>query len=357
MCRSSGRRARNLSAKEFFLGLRVALSVEAVKQALSEQTVAVESDPKPGNWPADAPKPAIAPFDAAQAKTHQDEWATFLKVPVEYTSSIGMKFRLIPPGEFLMGAPDTDADAQPYEKPQHSVTLTQAYYMGATEVTVGQFRRFVEATKYVTEAESDGKGAFGINPAVRQPDNVWNGKTNRSNADDFPVRCVSWQDASRYCEWLSQTEGRTARLPTEAEWEFACRAGTRTRYSFGNSVADTPNPPRGKGAPFSAVAKGPANPFGLHEMHGNVHEICWDAGRTYTTAAVTDPIGSVEPGSFPVIRRGAASGDVSRMRSSHRYLKDGRPFPDLNFATPAKGFRVVLVGPLTSSATAPESPQ
>jgi formylglycine-generating enzyme required for sulfatase activity len=313
-------------------------------------------EPKKNPPSSATPPPAIAPFDAAQAKKHQEEWAAYLKVPVEYTNSIGMKFRLIPPGEFLMGAPEDDLDAQPYEKPQHSVTLTQAYYMGTTEVTVGQFRRFVEATKYVTEAESDGKGAFGVNPAVRQPDNVWNGKSSRSNAEDFPVRCVSWQDASRYCEWLTQTEGRTARLPTEAEWEFACRAGTRTRYSFGNSVADTPNPPRGKGAPFSVVAKGPANPFGLHEMHGNVHEICWDAGRTYTTAAVTDPIGSLEPGSLPAIRGGAVSGDVSRMRSSHRYLKDGRSLPVLNFATPGKGFRVVLVRPLTSSAAATESP-
>jgi serine/threonine protein kinase/formylglycine-generating enzyme required for sulfatase activity len=307
--------------------------------------------------PSATPKPANAPFDAARAKQHQDEWAAYLQIPVEYENSVGMKFRLIPPGEFLMGAPENDADAQPYEKPQHKVTLTQAYYMGTTEVTVGQFRRFVDATKYVTEAESDGEGAFDLNPRVRRSANVWNNKSDRSDVDGFPVRCVGWQDAHRFCEWLSQSEGRAARLPTEAEWEFACRGGTHTRYSFGDNVSDTENPPRGRGAPFSIVGKGPANPFGLHEMHGNVHEICLDSGRTYTADAVTDPIGSLDVGTCAVVRSGAASGDVSRMRSSHRYLNDQRQFPGINFATAVKGFRVVLGASLVESAPKSMPPQ
>lgn len=294
-------------------------------------------------WPAAAPKPAVAPFDAAQAKQHQEAWAEYLKVPAEYSSSIGMKFRLIPPGEFMMGAPESDADAQPYEKPQHAVVLTQPYYLSVTEVTVSQFQKFIEAKKYVTEAESDSQGAFDVSPRVRRPVHVWNAKISRTGSGNYPVRCVSWRDVGSYCEWLSQIEGHTARLPTEAEWEFACRAGTQTRYSFGDSVRDTTNPPRGSGAPLSLVAKGPANPFGLFDMHGNVHEICLDSGRKYTAASVTDPVGSLDPQSSPVVRSGAVSGDVSRMRSSHRYLSDQRQLPGLNFATVVKGFRVLLI--------------
>lgn len=330
-----------------------AAPAEPAEQAeQAEQAEAVKPIQPAGwhGWPAAAPKPAVAPFDAAQAKKHQEAWAQYLKVPAEYSNSIGMKFRLIPPGEFMMGAPESDADAQPHEKPQHAVVLTQPYYLSVTEVTVSQFQKFIEAKNYVTEAESDSQGAFDVSPRVRRPDYVWNGKFSRKDSGDHPVRCVSWRDAGSYCEWLSQIEGHTARLPTEAEWEFACRAGTQTRYSFGDSVSDTTTPPRGSGAPLSLVAKGPANPFGLFDMHGNVHELCLDSGRKYTAASVTDPIGSLDPQSSPVVRSGAVSGGVSRMRSSHRYLGDQRQVPGINFATVVKGFRVLLIPRSSDSA-------
>ncbi len=109
-------------------------------------------------WSADAPNPAIAPFDIAQAKKHQEAWAAHLGMSVETTNSVGAKMILIPPGEFLMGAPDSDTDASPHEKPQHLVRLTKPFAIGATEVNNHQFRQFVEATGYVTQAESDNQG-------------------------------------------------------------------------------------------------------------------------------------------------------------------------------------------------------
>ncbi len=291
---------------------------------------------------AGAPPAAIAPFDAAQAKAHQEAWAKHLGVPVETTNSIGAQMILIPPGEFLMGAPDADADATPQEKPQHRVRLTKPFAIGATEVTNWQFRQFVEATKYVTQAESDRQGAFDVNPQVRKPSNTWNSpELKQRERDEHPVRCVSWEDARRFCEWLTQTEGQTYRLPTEAEWEFACRAGTATRYAFGDNFSDTASPPGSSGAPLRAVAQLVANPFGVFDMHGSVNEICLDSGRTFTAELVTDPLGSLATDIPAVVRGGAVSSNAIRQRSSNRFLNDARGFPQSNFATIIKGFRVV----------------
>ncbi len=300
------------------------------------------------------PPTAIAPFDTAAAKAHQEAWAKHLGTDVETINSVGAKMILIPPGEFLMGAPDTDADAAPQEKPQHRVHLTKPFAISATEITHRQFRLFVEATKYVTQAESDGQGAFEVNPHVRKPVYTWNStELKPQSRDEFPVRCVSWEDARRFCEWLTQTEGRVYRLPTEAEWEFACRAGTATRYSFGKDFSDTPSPPGTSGAPLWPVAQLPANPFGLFDMHGSVNEICWDSGRTFTTEPVTDPLGSLERNVPAVVRGGAVSSNPARLRSSNRYLTDARQFPESNFATLMKGFRIVAEFGPSSQAKVP----
>jgi formylglycine-generating enzyme required for sulfatase activity len=336
-CRSSSRSAGIPSDRYFRIGFRVSLPVDAVKQTLSQS-----ANTGWHGWPADAPKPAIAPFNAAQAKQHQEDWAAYLKTTVEHTNSIGMKLRLIPPGEFLMGAPDSDADAFPQEKPQHRVRLTKPFVIGATEVTNRQFRQFIEVTKYVTQAESDRQGAFDINPKARRPQYTWNNpELIGQDGDNYPVRCVSWEDARRFCQWLTQTEGRVYRLPTEAEWECACRAGTVTRYSFGDGFSDTPSPPRSSGASLQPVSQLPANPFGLFDMHGSLNEICWDSGRVFTGEDVTDPMESLEMNVPAVVRGGAVSSQAARIRSSNRYLNDARQFPESNFATLMKGFRVV----------------
>lgn len=290
------------------------------------------------------PLPAVAPFRPEQAREFQNVWAKHLNVDVQTANSIGMKLSLIPPGEFLMGATDDDRDAQPQEKPPHNVRLTKPFFLGTTEVTVGQFRRFVEATNYVTQAESDGQGAFDVSQKIRRRNYVWSklSEVGQVSSDEHPVRCVSWEDARQFCEWLSKTEGRVYRLPTDAEWEFACRAGTQARYSFGNDFdeASANSARSGVGSQLQAVAQFPANPFGLFDMHGNLNEICWDSGRTFTADPVTDPLGSIELSTPAVVRGGALSSSPARLRSSQRYLSDARRFPEDNFATLVKGFRV-----------------
>src|SRR5262249_23869893 len=147
------------------------------------------------------------------------------------TNSLGMKLVLIPAGEFSMGSPGTDPDARPNEMPIHRVTIAGSFYLGAHEVTVGQFRAFVEATGYRTEAETDGAGGSVPHPGRKGVENDPQSNWLRPGhpvvqVDDEPVVQVSWNDATRFCQWLSEKEGRPYRLPTEAEWEYACRAGT-----------------------------------------------------------------------------------------------------------------------------------
>lgn len=320
---------------------------ETVSDSGSKSTPAssIESEPaSPAESTADdsltrqAPVFAVAPFDSEQAIAHQQAWADYLDLPVEYAHPCGMRFQLIPPGRFLMGAPDSDADASDYEKPQHEVTLTQPYMIGTTEVTIGQFREFVAATGYRTEAESDEQGAYQIKPDERLSRLIWS-RFDVEDVDEerIPVTCVSWNDAGEFCSWLGKLDGCTYRLPSEAEWECACRAGSLTRYSFGNDFDDNFATNGEDGV--RPVASYPANSFGLFDMHGNVHEICLDSGRLYTSEPVIDPLGPTS--NTAVVRGGAVSSSTNRLRSSHRYLNDHRNHPDVDFATPVKGFRVV----------------
>src|SRR5262249_17477929 len=131
-------------------------------------------------------------------------------LPREVENSIGMKLVLVPKGKFLMGSEDGDSFKD--EQPRHEVEIGQDFYLSATEVTVGQFRRFVEAERYTTEAEKAGDAS------------TWKGNSY-SKTEDHPVLYVSWNDAVDFCGWLGRKEGKKYELPTEAEWEYACRAG------------------------------------------------------------------------------------------------------------------------------------
>ncbi len=284
---------------------------------------------------------AVAPFDVEQAKEHQSAWANHLGIPIKKEVKLSdgetMTFMLVPPGKFRMGAGDDDQLAAPNEKPQHPVTLTQPFYMAATEVTVGQFRQFVVDTKYVTSAEADGKGAFRVKGRTRAAECIWS-----DSADELPVRAVGWKDAQEFCDWLEDKTGNTYRLPTEAEWEYACRAGTTSAYWFGDEfVGEFASAFSGDESAIVIPGTYPANAFGLYEMHGNVHETCFDSGRVYTEQAVTDPVGKIAD--TVVVRGGAASSAASRLRSSHRYVADARFAPNASFATTVKGFRVIQV--------------
>lgn len=168
----------------------------------------------------------------------------------EILNSIGMKLRLIPAGEFIMGEslpPKETADlfreAYHYEvwtaglkseRPPHRVRITKPFYLGASEVTRGQFRQFVTDIGYATEAErGEPRGAIGWHDLDVSKDYSWR-NPGFAQTDEHPVVCVSWNDAVAFCKWLGRKEGKEYRLPTEAEWEYACRAGTRTRYFSGD---------------------------------------------------------------------------------------------------------------------------
>jgi formylglycine-generating enzyme required for sulfatase activity len=242
-----------------------------------------------------------------------------------WTNSIGMKLKLIPAGEFLMGSPESDKDARGDEKPQHRVRITQPFYLGIHPVTRGQFRRFVEATRYQTEVEKDGKGGYGRDAvrdeSVQDPKFSWR-SVGFDQTDDHPVVNVSWNDASAFCDWLSQQEGQKYRLPTEAEWEYACRARTTTRFSFGNDETAL-----GQYAWYSAnsnsrthpVGEKQPNAFGLYDMHGNVWEWCWDGydRAYYKQSPAVDPPGP-GPAAHRVFRGGSWHVASQRARSAYR---------------------------------------
>ena len=190
-------------------------------------------------------------------------WA---ETPKTVTNSIGMKLALIPAGTFIMGSPPSEPDRDNKEE-RHEVSITKPFYMGIHEVTQAEY---VEVTRGVE------------------------GFTNRSafKGEQNPVENVEWKTATAFCELLSarpeeMTAGRKYRLPTEAEWEYACRAGTKTAFHFGNALSSE-NANFNGNYPAGDAAKGPylrkptsigsykPNAFGLYDMHGNVAEWCAD---------------------------------------------------------------------------------
>jgi formylglycine-generating enzyme required for sulfatase activity len=260
-------------------------------------------------------------------------------LPRWYTNSAGQALVLIPRGKFQMGAPAGEEDRLEEERP-HEVEITRPFYMGRHEVTVGQFKAFVKDTNYRTEAERDGKGgrAFDGKEFVQKPEFTWK-SLHIPQADDHPVVVVSWADAIAFCEWLSRKEGRTYRLPTEAEWEYACRAGAKTRFHPGDrdddlkgagNIADASLQAKWRdafwakawddGFPFTApVGRFKPNAFGLFDMHGNAWEWCadWYAEDYYGKSPRQDPQGPAT-GKERVTRGGAWSTQPKFCRSAFR---------------------------------------
>jgi formylglycine-generating enzyme len=273
-------------------------------------------------------------------------------------NSIGIKLLLIPAGEFLMGSPDDDKQAFDWEKPQHRVRITRPFYLGTTEVTRGQFRRFVEATGYRTEAERDGEGGRGWNEETGryERDTRYSWKyTGFQQTDEHPVVNVTWNDAVAFCKWLSGKEHKAYRLPTEAEWEYTCRAGTTTRFSCGdhlegvvavgnvadgNAKAKYPDW-RTIAAPDGVIYTAPVgrykpNAWGLYDMHGNVCEWCGDRYDIdyYGRSPVEDPRDESGASDSRVTRGGSWSHHPGAARSAYRNWDTPR-FPRDNL-----GFRV-----------------
>jgi sulfatase modifying factor 1 len=325
--------------------------------------------PKPR---ADDPKPVVGELEPV-AKKREATGQT------QITNSLGMTLRLIPAGSFDMGTAEADADRlkpnddwffagfvpsrRRAETPQHRVTLTNSFYMAAHEVTVAQFRRFIDATGYKTTADQKELG-FGWRKAVWQVREEYNWKNpGFEQPDNHPVCNVSWDDVVEFCRWLSKKEGATYRLPTEAEWEYACRAGTTTLFSTG----DDPSSLRGTANLADAslrreepsvtwavdwddgyVATAPVgsfapNAFGLYDMHGNVWEWCedvYDYGY-YERAPAIDPVHRRRNGTH-VFRGGGFDNWPGFVRSADRYSSHS---PTLR--SQWAGFRVVIGGDLS----------
>jgi formylglycine-generating enzyme len=280
----------------------------------------------------------------------------------ELTFDLGNNIKLemvrISAGKFMMGSPKDEEGREDDEGPQHEVTLKKDFYLGKYEVTRGQFRRFVESEGYQTEAEMDGKGSYGWDEADEgfKLDEQYNWKNvGFAQSDDHPVVNVSWNDAVKYCEWLSKKAGKRFRLPTEAEWEWSCRARVLNRFNFGDdakelakhgNVADgTAREKYPKWAAIKSkdgyvytapVGRFEANAFGLYDMHGNVSEWCSDWSGNYPSESMSDPTGP-STGSLRVIRGGGWGTDPRYCRSAIR----NRSVPTIRINS--LGFRLALV--------------
>jgi formylglycine-generating enzyme required for sulfatase activity len=211
-----------------------------------------------------------------------------------FTNSIEMKFVWIPPGTFMMGSPKDEKDRKDAET-QHKVTLTKGFYMGVHLVTKEQWQ-----------------AVMGELPVQDRP-----------KKKNLPVEKVSWEDCQEFIKKLREKDKMPYRLPTEAEWEYACRAGTTTAYSFGDSLS-TKQANFGKfkkgASPLNTTPVGqyPANAWGLHDMHGNVWEWCQDWYGEYPKNEVVDPQGH-ESGSARVLRGGSFTNIPQFLRSATRH--------------------------------------
>jgi formylglycine-generating enzyme required for sulfatase activity len=251
------------------------------------------------------------PFDSPEAQRRQQETAKALGVAAEKDLDLGggvtMRLVLIPAGEFLMGAESVYED----ESPVHRVRITRPFYMSVTEVTQKQF--------------------------VAVMGSIW----AIFKGDENPAERASWPKASEFCRKLSAQAGVNARLPTEAEWEYVCRAGTDTRYQFGSD-------PKGLDAYGWAAANSEGkthpvgqkkpNAWGLYDMYGNLSEWCsdWYAADYYRNSPVDDPLGPTE-GKFRVSRGGSWITESEICCSAHRDWILPRVAYDPHF-----GFRVVV---------------
>jgi formylglycine-generating enzyme required for sulfatase activity len=259
----------------------------------------------------------------------------------EFANSIGMKLVLIPAGKFTMGSPkdekgrEMSAGGASGKETQHEVEITRPFYIGVYPVTQAQYKK-----------------VMGTNPSWFSAKGTGSDKVEGLNTDSFPVERVSWQDAKKFCAALSKLPaekkaGRTYRLPTEAEWEYACRAGTTTPFNCGKSLSSRQANFDGK-YPYGGAPKGPylgrtckvgsykPNAWGLYDMHGNVYHFCsdWFKKDNVTGSPKKDPKGP-KKGDACVLRGGSWINSGWACRAAFRMGVEP-DLPSYNF-----GFRVV----------------
>lgn len=222
--------------------------------------------------------------------------------PKNFTNSIGMKFVWIPPGSFMMGSPQEE-DERGDNETQHKVTLTKGFYMGVYTVTQEQWQT-----------------VMGNNPS------------EFTDEKNLPVERVSWDDCQKFIEKLREKDKKQYRLPTESEWEYACRAGTTTPFHFGETISTDQANYNGENAygngkkgvyrkKTTPVGNFPANAFGLYDMHGNVFQWCQDWYGDYPQSDVTDPQGP-DTGEHRVMRGGCLVFFPEGCRSAFRFRRE-----------------------------------
>jgi sulfatase modifying factor 1 len=254
----------------------------------------------------------------------------------------------IPAGSFEMGSPAGEAGRGPDED-LHRVTIAEEFWIGRTPVTRGQFARFVQESGYKTEAETGPSGGFGLDGTtlVQKKEFTWR-NPGFPQADDHPVVIVAYDDALAFARWLARKSGRTIVLPTEVQWEYACRAGTRSRFYSGDGDADAERIAwfrKNSGNGTRPVGQKEANSFGLCDMSGHVYEWCADLYAAYVPGG-----GEQGPMDKPrrVLRGGSWLKDARHVRSAAR----ARNTPGSRNAD--NGFRIVAGARARESAGAGE---
>jgi len=250
--------------------------------------------------------------------TNQQHWYTIYDAVI---NSVGMEFVSISAGGFQMGSTNGDWD----EVPVHNVTISEPFYMSTYEVTNAQYEQF-------------------------DPNHALVDHRGFTHGPNEAVIFVSWEDANAFCTWLSDQEGLPYRLPTEAEWEYACRAGTTTEYYTGSTCDADKNQVNtiGPNPQDLSIGNDTANAFGLYDMHGNVEEWCMDWYGPYDSNSRTDPL-QLNDTSVKVSRGGSHSTPVYFLRSANRM---GAVPQDNHWLI---GFRIVL-GELPAVEPLPEPP-
>ncbi len=316
-------------------GLLLLAGTSVVWFFVSGRNVPEKKEDAPGQSSKD-PARAKAPFDAKSAKELQQAWAGYLGRPVEEEYDLGDNVKLavvlIPPGTFKMGAKNEIVPPGPIEEDQHEVTLTRPFYLGKYEVTQEQFEKLMKFTpSRFRKGGQDQDAVAGLD-------------TKR-----FPVENVLWEDAVKCCEVLGRKLKNKGTLPSEAQWEYACRAGTETPFHFGSALNGTEANCNGD-SPYGTVKRGknlkrtceiglyPANAWGLHDMHGNVSEWCADYYGPYEGLPEKDPLRTdwVDEAAR-VVRGGSWNDQCVYLRAAGRVK--GRP----GFRNQNVGFRVCFV--------------
>jgi formylglycine-generating enzyme required for sulfatase activity len=285
--------------------------------------------PPPPEKPKDTEKPRATERPKSTGKPKDtgkpNKPPAVAQVKEKLVNSLGMVLVGIHEGKFRMGSPRGEAGRNADEGPQHEVRITQPFYMGKYPVTKGEFAAFAQAASYQTEAEQKGDKATWRNPGFEQGDND-------------PVVLVTWNDAVEFCKWLSKKEGRAYALPTEAQWEYACRAGKQTAYFYGDDPAKLDDH-----AWFKANSKEQTHPVGsmlpnawrLYDMAGNIRQWCRDGMRAYSEEAADDPTGPEAVGGQRAFRGGDWGSAAEVCRCAARMQRD------LTQRTNHSGFRVV----------------